>query len=1268
MDAHKVGSAGEKQHGIDIIVRMETGARWVIQCKRVEKFREADFTKAIAKAETEFKRYSPDRYLLWVTGQVNAGATLLADSSEIHPHWSLWNAERLTNEFIQHTPPRQCFTILQQCFDHGWAKAFFPIPDDLLICAEAFFQRWDGPDRLFHHHAELMGRESDLADLSNFARGGIGTKALILSARGGVGKSRLLKAAATQAADDSPERSVLFLNPNASPDADLPRCEDLTKLTIIHDDAHRHDFPGLLLTMMASEKSAGSRLILSTRPGAEDSLCETLMNAGYQAKDITTKELKALSKPAMVKLAASLMGDVDEDSPRVLSELSGGCALITVVGAELIREGELTGLDLQRSEHFALEVFARFEGQELDRASGSLDRPILEKLLRSIALLSPWQSKEANASERMAEFLGVPRGLLESAIDSLCQCGLLVINREGIRVTPDLFSDHLVYDSCYGEKGQVTDFIANFLETFGNRSTVSILRNLAEAQWRAIELHGEAAVCVIAPLWNRVLKEFEVSTFWERSRLLEKWKEFAIYLPRESIELAAWAMDLKSAPLLPGYGTLNTHDRVLSWLPHVLKPIAIWSDKYRSQSLDLLWRLEHEFPTRESAAQHAYQAFAEIASFRFNFPQAPSGVLDWLEKKLASEDGENIADSPCGLLNMSLRPFFARTVEVSYWQDRRTCVFGHREVSIAKTKALRRRALALINEQIIPRGTVAAVNVLPVLGHAIRSDTVGYDSLDPALARRWLPDRKLALKAIEEAARRHRNHWVHFVVRNQVSWHIVYGKDERWRKHCLAIVSSLLDTFEMRLARLTLSSSYGDSLDRYRGSGHYEKKKADWGELFRRAAKEFLAEYIHARSAKQCIEDWSADAAKHGFEVKLGEFCSELARQDQGFALLLLDAVMEDRKSCLNGFAATLLHPEGCDSTDAIEARIRQGLRSVNETIVQSFWNVLQYSPWLQTDTNVSAMLELAKTSEGSVLSFLISRAESLIECPWTDALIRILVRRNLNAEQTLHLANAMAKHERYGGEVIHEENIDALMDRLALLPSLPIGGQSGGYLQWLAEKHPTKLYQLFINRIDASENGIVLSPGPFEPMSFYDGLALRGLAELPEFANIAQGLLDAIFNRLPAARSPWSALFIAVVARTSPIVEPLLTGRLLRIDTKADLCDLVSLMRFKGSVLAYRYPRLVDGILKKARSFGPATLEEVTWDLIHSSRPSMRAYANGVLDDEYCYALIEAEKAYAQHADHPVLGPFYLKIVELEKADAEQHKRMAEASFESDW
>jgi hypothetical protein len=56
------------------------------------------------------------------------------------------------------------------------------------------------------------------------------------------------------------------------------------------------------------------------------------------------------------------------------------------------------------------------------------------------------------------------------------------------------------------------------------------------------------------------------------------------------------------------------------------------------------------------------------------------------------------------------------------------------------------------------------------------------------------------------------------------------------------------------------------------------------------------------------------------------------------------------------------------------------------------------------------------------------------------------------------------------------------------------------------------------------------------------------------------------------------------------------------------------------------------------------------------------------VLDEKYRYALEEAEKSAQAFKDDPLLAPFYQKIIEIEKADADRQRRWAEEEMGDDW
>ncbi|MEO8614124.1 MAG: restriction endonuclease [Luteolibacter sp.] len=1268
VDAHRVGVSGEKQHGIDILVTMENGATWVVQCKHMAKFGKTDASKAIEKAKREFGSYQPAHYLIWATGKVTADATLLAHQAEAV---SLWNAERLTTDVVLHTPPEQCRQLIRACFGQEWGKAFFPVGDHLLLTEEELFSPWDMADRSFHHHAALAGRTEDLQKLVKFAQGGEGRKVLILSAAGGIGKSRLLREVARKTEASDPKRSVRFINRNAGQEADLPILKNIARTTIIHDDAHRMDFSRKVLAAVFQKEAEGVRLILSTRPGAEDSLRQQLMDAGFGASDIEQKELKKLSKVEMTALVTSIIGPQHEEAARALASLSDGCALVALVGAELLRSGEIKHLDLTRSDHFTAEVFTRFEGQELARISGITAGPLLDKLLRSIALLSPWPSHEPELMRKMAEFIGVQRGEIEAVCDSLQHGGLLVRTQKGLRITPDLFSDHLVYSACYEENGRASEFLNRFLNHFNEGQSAAIIQNLAEAEWRAAQKHGGTAEGILGSIWRRFIEEFENSSFWDRSQMIEKWSAFAIYQPDRTFALAGRAIDLDSAPAKEGYESLDRHDQVLRGLPSLLKPLAIWSSRHRQQALALMWRLHHiPTPNAEPSHREPFADFAEIADFASNFPDAPTGVLDWLDHLLASSEADSITNKPCGFLSVVLRPYFARHIKRNYMSDRRTFVMQTILVSVSKTRALRDRAFRLVTETIIPRGTVAAMNVLPVLAEAF-SQTSSFGDLPPAFERAWRPERTKALNAIADLAKTYPHPLIHHAIRRQLHCHVAYGKEKPYRAACAAIIDAMPDTLEFRLARLTLSWSHDDSLIPYdpdKDSGWLERQKFDWLSLLQTTVWELIERERSATHLHDFLITWNATCAEHGLEPHFGELLHELARQNQELALGMLDLVFQTPETPLAGNAANLLHHNGGLPESTVSNMVHQGLVAASPDIVRSFLNVIEYSDWLQTPENLAALLAVAESEDALILRRLFEMIRYPRDRAWPEQLTLSILSRPLSPDLTIGLANAIAHAISFSQTHPAPQIIADLLDKLEAVPQLPTDHGGRSFLKTFARGYPRQMLEFFKLRIAREEALAENKQNGYASVPYSDVPVLDGLENEEDFEAIAKSLLTEFLSRQSENRHPWRQLFIMAVSRTSPLMEPLLLEVLPDVKTLEDLSDVCSLMRFPHSRIAYRHPQLIEAILTKARGFGVQAFEETQRELIHCATPQARGYSNGTLDPEYAYAIPAAGEALKHAEGHPILTGFYQKIIEIEKADAERARRMADEDLGDDW
>lgn len=1265
VDAQRMGTGGEKQHGIDLLLKMENRANWVIQCKRVEVFDKSDFAKAITKAKQEFGSQQPGHYLIWVTGRITSGATLAAHSE---PDCTLWSAERMTSEFLLHTPPGLCRRVIEICFGPSTAKQFFPIGDQLLLTESEFFARWEGEQRSFHHRAALAGRNKELEQLVDFASVGKGCKALIVSAAGGVGKTRLLREVARQTEAIHRGRLVRFINPQTVREADLPTFDEIAATTIIHDDAHRMDLPAQVLALVHRKEVSGLRLILSTRPGAEASLRELLMRSGMEARDVISfPELKKLTLPEMVALASSILENGDDKLARAVASMSDGCALITLVGSELLRQGRLKNLDLVQSDDFRSQVLDHFAQRELDQAAAILPKPTLQRLLNSIALLSPWPSHEAASMEKMMIFLDLSRQEIEAAIDELRQAGLLVRTHKGLRISPDLFSDHLAYRACYDEDGRSTEFLRHFITAFIPDESSRVMQNLAEAEWRASQKHRDHAEGIFGAVWRPFLEAFEGASFWDRGQMVEKWAGFSFYQPDRALELARWAIDLKAAtPGKPGYESMNSHSQVLQRLPPLLKPIAIWHDKQRPTALDMLWEVSTlRIASGDTSYRDPYVDLAEVASFKSNFPSAPGGVLDWLEVKLSSPDGVNIADKPCELLHMLLRPYFASAVEETFMSDRRTFVFRTVPLSVTKTRQLRERVLKLIRDTIVPRGSMAVINVIPLLVESSRN-SLTRGQLPPEHARAWEPERLKILELVAEASKCSSCPLVHFLIRRRVHFYIVHGKHEASRVICRTMIDSMPEGLEFHLARLTLSSHDEDSFapwDENNTSAWHERIEAEWKELQSKTISALLAKESTSTGLKQRLEEWNAHCKAHGFTPRFGDVWSELYRQKPLLALQLLSLVIDDSETALAPDAQQMFHAAGSNLLPGLDELVLRGLLSNSANIVCGFIHAIRFTNWLQTSQNITALMELTNRQDLRVLRSLLGIIEYPSGKSWADDLCLRLFENQSDRQFLIEASVALSRRLRHGKDKPSELLIQRLLERMTPIPSLPASYDDRAGLDTLASHHPRLVFDFFLERVRLQE-----SQEQFEAIPYGDELLLNGLEKEPDFESVGFDLLDTMLSRPTSHRHPWQKLFTMAFGHQGALIERLLLKRLPDIQSSEDISDLCDLIGFQSSQLAYTQPDLIEALLDKASIFGPKAYDELHWDLIHASRPTMRGYTNGILDGEYDYALPAAEEALKAYANRPKLRAFYQQIIEIEKTDAERQRRIGDANFSDDW
>ena len=183
-------------------LEMQGGEIWDFQCKRVKKWTPEQTRKAIAAC----RRDSARRFLLVTCDVSEECHDLVAD----HSGWVLWDVREITRRF-RALGAAEGALILFTHFGPGWAEAFFGIPGDSpLIGAEANFQQQLREGKRFHHRLALIGRKGSPRQLDDFANDDK-ARVLLLTGRGGLGKSRLLLEWSRRFSEQHPTRALRFV-------------------------------------------------------------------------------------------------------------------------------------------------------------------------------------------------------------------------------------------------------------------------------------------------------------------------------------------------------------------------------------------------------------------------------------------------------------------------------------------------------------------------------------------------------------------------------------------------------------------------------------------------------------------------------------------------------------------------------------------------------------------------------------------------------------------------------------------------------------------------------------------------------------------------------------------------------------------------------------------------------------------------------------------------------------------------------------------------
>lgn len=1017
--------------------------------------------------------------------------------------------------------------------------------------------------------------------------------------------------------------------------------------------------------------------MLSLRPGPNESIRQELYSAGFDILHILElRELGNLSDDDSRHLAREAIGlGFSEDAYYALYKISSDCPLIAVIGGALIRSGEVSIQELGSHRNVRLRVFEQLEKQA-HRAEGEVGHwQEIKDFLGLVALLSPVRNDEVFRAHS-AKFLGADwqPHRISVLIEALENCGVLLAGGWGLRITPDLFSDHIAYRACYNHHGNATGFVDRVLEIFSDKATESVVRHLAEAEWRANEEH-EQPESIIHPVWDMFRSQFlAAESFFQRTLLLDKWREIAVLRPYETLELVDLAIQEKDIPtrkfddsafndessIGQSAREIDSYASVLDHLPALLKATGAHHQRYTARSLDILWRLARDRVDDENNNQnHPLAVMASVVGYdRWKPPAICKEGLRWIESFFAGDDWLHAKPRPAVILRVLVKPFFAVWLEAHFWM-RQKVMFHQELVSLEAVSEMRDRALAIcrtVLERAWPGLTIAVLDLVADAASPLHPPFGGSVKLE--LEQAWLPERAKALAVIGNVIAGTTHPAIHVAVRRRLLQVVKRPDDDGLIPEAKRLLAIMPDTLEIRTTRALYSYAH----EEYEGPMELDRVEVaneQWAAFLTQVARELevqfgssgsLAEYLAEIVRKADEAGWQ----NPGFRVVLGE----IAKHKPKLAAEIAEFILLNPDHRLAPAYDLLVHETTRDDLPRRLDFYRRALSSGHETLCAS---AVYGMSWWRRDGELPdeawVLIEDATPTAPPAVAWAIAN--------FVDFRLNEVSERDINLLSQIPLspeANGLSARVLWVlGTVLSRQELETqsreaarqVLGRLVAVPNLEEADFRHALGQ-IGAKAPTELFEFLSARHLSSTSGE--APKGFRALPFWSSeLPIFGFAGSPSYHQTVLDLGKRLLRGEPD--SDLVQLVSLAVFHGSSHPEPVLNELLDLAETAEQLERLLILLSLAMTPLVLHVPAWAKRCLGKAREFSIASYKSARDKIFHNCIGGGSGFSNGEPDPATRGRVETIERLAHTYANDAELGPLFAEAASFERATLKRYR-----------
>lgn len=607
---HRVGSRGHDQEGTDVEVALQDGSVESYQCKRHSVFGPEKVAKAVAE-----HTWKADRKFIVLARTASPQAR-----KEIKKYsgWDIWDVQDIS------TTIRTKLSVEAQC---RLVDTFFKGQRLALIgqdeigpwqTVEEFFAPFQKSESAFNHQWSLVGRSNSLDTLTDALLKG-DKSVITLTGSGGLGKSRLLRAALEVVQRAKPGLVIRMLSPTEqATNKSLLELSQQPKILVV-DDAHDREDLGVLFQFVAN-KANKTKLLLSLRPYGS-AVIQSQAATFSLSDEIACVDLEALTLEESTELARQVLQAFNGPTEYAenIAKATEDCPLATVLGAQVVARDNIV-IDLAKNEAaFRRTLFGKFRDAIAGDFGSRIGNTTVKKLLRILALLQPFHHEDRVVATTAKEIEGLAEVETKIALRFLADAGVLFSRGERFRLSPDLLADFIIEESCIGIDGSSTGYVESVFNAAGYTYAENILTNIAKLDWRRSNADTTNSR-LLNGVWALLKPETEYN-----DRHINAVRSVAYYQPRLALKFVEEQI---------------RDGRFVTQLPKILKNVA-----YNLSSIDaaaeLLWEIgkRDKRPTNQHP-DHAIRILSELAAVEVEKPRAYNEKIVQFALGLAKRDSE----------------------------------------------------------------------------------------------------------------------------------------------------------------------------------------------------------------------------------------------------------------------------------------------------------------------------------------------------------------------------------------------------------------------------------------------------------------------------------------------------------------------------------------------------------------------------------------------------------------------------------------------------